>query len=266
MESSGGDGIYLGSTSAHPYCEEVIIHDVICRDHHRQGISVISAVNLLIEDCVLSDTDGTAPEAGIDLEPNSSNEKFVNVVVRNCRMENNSGAGILLYPVNLNEESEPLSIRFERCTIKGGKDAGIGIGGLKDNGPKGTVEFIECSVEDTDKCGAYIYDKSPDAALVRFVKCTWKNVARKDPKSEFRVPLMLHAFRKKYAQTQGGVEFSDCFVFDNHTRPVFSVKSDKGARKVNGTIRVENPKGVRAELPAVMTESSMKVIDVHERH
>ena len=74
LEDSGGDGIYLGATKEQPWCADVTIRNVVCSNHHRQGISVISAVNLLIENCTLTGTSGTAPQAGIDLEPNGENE------------------------------------------------------------------------------------------------------------------------------------------------------------------------------------------------
>ncbi len=43
---------------------EIVFRGVDCNGNHRQGISVISAENLLIEDCLLRNTAGTAPHAG----------------------------------------------------------------------------------------------------------------------------------------------------------------------------------------------------------
>ena len=133
LENSGGDGIYLGvSGDGPPYCEDVVVRDVVCDGHHRQGISVVSAVNLLIENCVLSNTAGTEPEAGIDFEPNQPNERLENCVVRNCRMENNSGAGILVYPKHLSrgERAGVDSVRgVLRCGWEGrGAGGGRGAG------------------------------------------------------------------------------------------------------------------------------------------
>ncbi|MBO7679464.1 MAG: right-handed parallel beta-helix repeat-containing protein, partial [Thermoguttaceae bacterium] len=94
IRSTGGDGIYLGAGKGGAPCEDVTIRGVICDDNNRQGISVISAKNLLIENCVLSNTRGTAPESGIDFEPNAANECLINCVMRGCVMENNAGDGI----------------------------------------------------------------------------------------------------------------------------------------------------------------------------
>jgi polygalacturonase len=78
IEKTGGDGVYIGATQEQPFCRDVTIRDVECVDNHRQGISVISAENLLIENCLFAKTDGTAPQAGIDLEPNGPDERLVN--------------------------------------------------------------------------------------------------------------------------------------------------------------------------------------------
>ena len=46
-------------------------------------MSAISAVNLLLENFAFANAWGTAPEAGIDLEPDTGDNKLVNCVIRN---------------------------------------------------------------------------------------------------------------------------------------------------------------------------------------
>lgn len=107
VESTGGDGFYVGSGGATRWCEDVTIRNCVSHDNHRQGLSVISAVNLVVENCVFSGTSGTPPEAGIDLECDSADERFVNCVIRNCVFENNSGHAMLVYLKPMTSESEP---------------------------------------------------------------------------------------------------------------------------------------------------------------
>ena len=244
-EGSGGDGIYVGASAKLPRCEDVVIRDVACHDNHRQGISVISARNLLIERCAFSGTGGTAPEAGIDLEPNSENECLENVVVRRCRMEGNEGAGILLYLKNLKKTGAPVSIRFEDCHVAGGKDVGIGVGALCDDGVAGTVEFIRCTVEKTKGGAVYLYDKSPEAALVRFENCSFNT--REMSKGADFAPLRFHIRRTSIAKDIGGVEFSACHVYDDGKRPALLVEMEKGkkgaAKNITGNIYLHNSIG-----------------------
>jgi hypothetical protein len=116
VESSGGDGVYLGR-GHRTYNEHVILRDLQLRDHHRQGISVISAQDLLIENVEMYLTWGTLPCAGIDFEPNHADERFVRCALRNCVIRCNAGAGIQAYLKNLNATSQDIDIRVENSLV-----------------------------------------------------------------------------------------------------------------------------------------------------
>ena len=123
LADSGGDGIYLGCHGAPHRNVDVTIRDVLCDRNHRQGISVISAENLLIENTVMRETFGTPPAAGIDFEPNHPSEVLKNCVMRNCRALRNQGAGYATWGGQLNASSEPIDLRFENCSANGNRSA-----------------------------------------------------------------------------------------------------------------------------------------------
>ncbi len=262
LENSGGDGIYVGATDERPWCEDMVIRDVLCWNHHRQGISVISAVNLLIENCTLVGTRGTAPQAGIDLEPNRAEEKLVNVVVRGCTMANNYGAGILVYLKPMKKTTEPVSILFENCHVRSGRDQGIAVGAVGDDGPGGLIEFRNCTVENTRRGGAFVYDKSAEGALVRFVNCKWRNVATVGPDRNPGTPLLITLMRDGITKKHGGIEFVDCVVHDHRDRPVLKTEEDqgeKGAVGIRGTIFRQGPGAARVELTPESTDCALEL-------
>lgn len=262
LEESGGDGIYLGATEKQPWCANVTIRDVVCLNHHRQGISVISAVNLLIENCTLTGTSGTAPKAGIDLEPNRDNEKMVNVVVRNCTMGENDGAGILVYLKPMRSTTEPVSILFENCHVRSGRDQGIAVGAIGDDGPCGWIEFRNCTVENTDNGGTYVYDKSATAAEVRFVNCKWNNVATLRRHQKHGAPILISLRRESITKKHGGIVFEDCVVFDAYDRPALKTEEDqgeKGAVGIRGHILRQGPGQARAATMPESTDCSLEV-------
>lgn len=139
IKETGGDGIYISQKKEknYPlYSSNIVIKDMKLIDNYRQGISVISARNLLIDNCYISGTKGTPPEAGIDFEPNRLEESFVNCKVTNCEITQNSGAGILIWLKSLDSDSHPVDITIEDCTIyKNGWGLGIYLGGVKNNPP-----------------------------------------------------------------------------------------------------------------------------------
>lgn len=184
IKSSGGDGIYVGSkwfdklrgeetklksplTRTEEYCSNVLIENVICDDHHRQGISVISARNLIIRKCVLKNTSGTAPAAGIDFEPNRANEILENCIMEDCLVEDNSGGGILV----ATEINTPIDLIIRRCTITGGS-RGISLtppSDRKRTNP-GTVVIEDCIIRETGNSGIVIGNH-----LAKFYKIIVKN-------------------------------------------------------------------------------------------
>ena len=264
LKDSGGDGIYLGVTGDQMYCSDIHIKDVICDNNYRQGISVISADNMLIEDCILKNTWGTPPAAGIDLEPNHPGEKLTNCIIRNCVMENNEGAGILVYLRPLSSESEDLSIRFENCRVISEKGSGLIVGAVNDDGPMGSIEFIGCHVENTAKAGAQIYDKSADRARIRFTNCSWKNTAIAENDTETPSPLRIYLRRPELTKKHGGVDFIDCMLEDSLDRPFLSAtekESSYGVYDITGTITVRNPHGVRMDLGEKSKGIALNIVD-----
>lgn len=137
IEKSGGDGIYLGVSKRGVTNTNVTIRRVDCNENHRQGISVISARNLLIEDTLMRNTSGTAPQAGIDFEPNAKSEELTNCVMRNCLCEGNASCGYAFYLPNMDKSSHPLSITLENCVSKNNGTTGLywTLGASRDGGP-----------------------------------------------------------------------------------------------------------------------------------
>jgi len=115
-ESSGGDGVYLGSGDQ-AYNRGILLKDLELRDHYRQGISVISAEDLRIENVEMAGTEGTPPSAGIDFEPNSPAERLVRCVVVGCIIRGNRGPGISVVLGKLDRTSRDVDIRFEDTSV-----------------------------------------------------------------------------------------------------------------------------------------------------
>ncbi|MBQ6915424.1 MAG: right-handed parallel beta-helix repeat-containing protein [Kiritimatiellae bacterium] len=121
MCESGGDGVYVGNTygkNGGP-CRSVTLRDCVMDKNLRQGISVISVDGLLMERCVMSNTGGALPMAGIDFEPNKSDEVVRNAVLRDCRTVSNKGSGYELAFMSFISNSAPISVTLENCTSDG---------------------------------------------------------------------------------------------------------------------------------------------------
>lgn len=281
VESTGGDAFYIGATKDHRWCEDVTIRNCVALNNHRQGISVITAQDLLVENCEFSGTCGTAPQAGIDFEPNGPDERLVNCVVRNCVFQDNAGAAMQVYLKPLEKTSEPVSIRFENCVGRLGPagaapdevkatgasgGSGMLIGAILENGPQGVVEFVNCMIENIGREAVSVYAKSATAARVRFERCNWKSAWLNAPEDAAgRAPLAIQRNRPSVAPVVGGIEFMDCVLHDDRDRPalrVYDTDNEHGVTAVQGTIWLNGAHEPRAELGPNPADVSLKILAI----
>jgi hypothetical protein len=103
--SHGGDGFYIGDRAT-----DIVLAGCYGSDNRRQGLSITSARRVRIMHSEFVNTHGTAPAAGIDLEPNNANDILDDISILRPRTSDNDGGGILLYLDKLDERSEPVSI------------------------------------------------------------------------------------------------------------------------------------------------------------
>jgi hypothetical protein len=181
---SGGDGICLGALKGGlNHCRNIVISRCVSDRNTRQGISVCSAVSLLIEDCVLKNTDGRLPKSGIDFEPNNAGESVANCVMRRCRIENNAATGIEIYLARQNSRSLPIGITVEDCVITGQGGNGINVGQIGEestrytNPPAGMIKFKNCLIAN-NACGSIRFGDKPAVFPLVFENCVVSNQAK----------------------------------------------------------------------------------------
>lgn len=173
---SGGDGIYVGAGYQGP-CKDITLRKITSDGNNRQGISVISADGLLIENSVFRNTGGTMPMAGIDFEPNSPKEVLKRIVLRNCLFENNRTDGICFYLVQFDENTEPIDVLIENCITKNNGGNGFAFT-FKSNGDesqtKGKAVVKNCRFEG-DRIGMLIQSKTVRGCDLIFDNVTMVN-------------------------------------------------------------------------------------------
>ncbi|MCP2041639.1 polygalacturonase [Neisseria sp. HSC-16F19] len=91
-----GDGFYTGkSTAQAAHTENVVFYNVTADNNRRQGITISDGKNIKVLDSTFENTHGIKPQAGIDIEPNSSRqEKVTGVEIRGNSFVNNTGHGV----------------------------------------------------------------------------------------------------------------------------------------------------------------------------
>lgn len=94
-----------------------MLHNVTTDGAYRNGLSVISAIDLLVNECAflntghfpgLASTGGTAPRAGVDLEPDHPSNSLQNVTLRRCVAAGNTDDA---FNLSVNYLTTPVSVR-----------------------------------------------------------------------------------------------------------------------------------------------------------
>ena len=215
---SGGDGVIVASWSGiayQRYCENILLKDLWCDNNYRQGISVVSAQHLRVENCWFTNTSGTAPQAGVDLEPNQPFERLIDVVFDKCRFTGNAGNGIKVIPFYLDSTSLPVDITFNNCYISNNGTNHYQIALRSDNsGIAGNVYFNNCMTDG----GAYSVggSKSVLGWKAHFNNCVFRN------------PTNIVVNFDDYTTSasiykNGGASFTNCLAFYNTNYRFFNV-------------------------------------------
>jgi hypothetical protein len=108
-----GDGICVGRGSS-SRTNDLIICDVISTRNRRQALSITNGDNISVFDSEFSYTHGTAPQDGIDIEPDGTGQ-VNNVVVDNCVLRGNEASGI---EVNASHGSSVRNLTITNCVLR----------------------------------------------------------------------------------------------------------------------------------------------------
>lgn len=116
-----GDGISLGAakvTGQEPISSaDVAIANVVSTNNRRQGLTIGRARYVEVRDSEFSNSNGTLPETGIDIEPDYPGIAY-KINIQNCRLRGNRRDGINVY-----KRAQAVTIRA--CTIEGNGNCGI---------------------------------------------------------------------------------------------------------------------------------------------
>ncbi|SMC47908.1 right-handed parallel beta-helix repeat-containing protein [Chryseobacterium sp. YR221] len=93
IKDTWGEGIFVGSEDG-GYCEDIHIKDAKVDFARRNGIAITSGKNVFLDNILVSNTFGTNPMFGIDIEPSWHKDIIENVNLKNVITSNNFNGGL----------------------------------------------------------------------------------------------------------------------------------------------------------------------------
>ncbi|MCF6307854.1 MAG: T9SS type A sorting domain-containing protein [Flavobacteriaceae bacterium] len=247
--NSGGDGIEVSGIWQQPIpSTNIHIKDCLIDNNYRQGISVTSAQNVLIEHCKITNTSGTPPAFGIDLEPDNPYDEMSGIEIKNCRITGNQGGGILLAFWLLNETSNPVSVSVSDCYIGSNQNQGIVVD-VNSSGPvSGQVTFERCIIENQPANG--IFSNKRESLFLEFNDIILRNVGYDNTNNDplYNMPIAIQKQYNYNGLPLGNITFNDVFIDDNLFDRDFLTIDHWGqstqVENISGNFSIYNPNGI----------------------
>lgn len=98
ISDTWGDGIFIGSENG-GVSTDIKVLDFNIDNARRNGISLTSGNNILVQNITISNTNGTLPMCGVDIEPSLPEEELIAIKFKNIITFNNLNGG---FNVNTN--------------------------------------------------------------------------------------------------------------------------------------------------------------------
>jgi hypothetical protein len=231
ISKSGGDGLYLNGV------KNCLIENVILTDHHRLAGAVISGENVLFKNVKFLYNNGTAPNSGLDMEPNRPYQGLQNIVLENCEFIGNAYYGIVMAVKKLDKV---IDVTYKNCKLAD-NGGGFAFNLEKSASPNkgGIVKIINCYIESREKP---IF--SP-LILRNFrtngVKLLMRDCVIDNRKNKTRPPIHIDTIHNEDFEN---IDVGNLVILQDIRRPVFSV-IDPGAGAIKpfkGSITIRDKK------------------------
>lgn len=257
LRSAPGDGLIIGAGS-----KNITVRNVVCDDNKRNAISVIYADGLLIEGCALINTAGTAPEAGIDIEPDTGTQIVKDVVIRDTVFAGNRKYSFEINLMRYTATSTPASVLVERCYMGPTADAVVHVQPGTKGPASGSVVFRDCVFDAADSPGTVnVYgQRGYDGAQTRFERVAFTALsepARVDPF------LKIWSGMVTVLPEYGNVRFADCVVLGDLAGPFLAGMEGAGDPVLSNV--AGNIWAVRPGQPVIDTAGATKEVDLDIR-
>lgn len=115
-----GDGVLVGAIGSGENCimaADVMLTRVISTNNRRQGLTIAPVNGLTVIDSTFSNSQGTKPEAGIDIEPQTQG-LAQNINIIRCTISGNHGTGFEMH-------DNVVGVVVKHCTIRDNNGYGV---------------------------------------------------------------------------------------------------------------------------------------------
>ena len=144
LKNAWGDGLYVVDSS------NINTYNIIADSNRRNGYSIISADGFSSNNDYICNTNGTAPQSGVDIEPNEATEILKNIVFNNLKSYNNSGSGFEIHLSNADDTTAPINIELNNYYDE---ESNFGVSIYKNQYTKGEINVLNANLYNNKRAG-----------------------------------------------------------------------------------------------------------------
>lgn len=152
IDKCWGDGIYIGQVASVGACTAVTIDNPVIDGCRRQGISIISADGLTINNPVITNIAGTPPSAGIDIEPNNTACVLSKIKINNLKTVS-TASGLV---IDLDKFTDGVTTKTVDIEVNGHSDDGSDFGATFTRNlhpTAGSIRYLGVTLKNNDNNG-----------------------------------------------------------------------------------------------------------------
>ena len=227
-----GDGLYINNAT------NVRTQNLIIDNARRNGISIISVETFNSLNDYISNTNGTAPQAGVDIEPNYTTDKLIDINFNNLTTYNNTGSGFAI--VALKDVTNTISITNTNFHDNGSTD---GITISKNSGTKGLITIDSPFCENNKQRGVAMGRCYDSDCKVKIVKPYILNSNTSEGTAEaYATPIVAYIDSGHTQGTIGNIEVIEPFISTTYSVPNYIVfRNDNYDTTKSNNVKVIDP-------------------------
>lgn len=272
LRDSGGDGIGVTGSEGNP-SRNILLRDLVCDNNRRNGLTIANVDGITVEGCALINTGGTAPQSGVDFEPDTPKQQLSNVRLRECFISGSVTSGILVFNGPLRHDSTPVDILVEKTTVglQIGGSPQVMVWGSKDCA-RGTFELRDSLIHVVPNSSAIgTFGLPSDGFMTKLTRVAIWNLGN---------PFYVYhpiTFVPRESINYGNLELTDSVLISDQPKTFISASGTASTTLTNvtGNITVINPNGadtnygentsnvtlnIRGQLEAPRTEAKVAAI------
>jgi parallel beta-helix repeat protein len=190
ISNGWGDGITVGPKPVwrKPYImsDDVVVANVVCTGNRRNAMSIGNVKRMRVYDSEFSNTHGTKPECGIDVEPDAgiNDDGYCDDVrIENCLFRNNAKMGLMMW-----RRAQGVTVR--NCTMEHNGVCGIFTEGAQN------VELSGNTVRENKSTGCFIRKENKNVEVRG--NTFYNNYTKQgiDPRADFSMVGVDRSVRK----------------------------------------------------------------------